>query len=355
MDGFDEAMFDELDEAEGSADSWDEIDALDEAEAGDSGDEIDGLDEMEFDELDEADGLDEMDQLEADGLDGLDGFDEMDEMDDLDSYEAAESDEAAWDQAIGYALGAESSDEFFKRLAKGVAKFAKKAAPVLGKIARTVGPMAKMIPGPWGKAIGGVANVVGQLMADESSEEDALEAFAELAVNNPAAMPIAAGLAARRVLGAAAPRMSAQQRTQAVQTVRKAVNGLVARGGPTAARALVPLARSVLRTSVARRTPAAQRAKVLASTAARIASPGSSLGQQLARPLPAGRMVIRRAGAAVRAGSPPARRVVPGLGRTLAGLAGRAGSLGSFGGGGYGHRRRRRIVIDGPVTIVIRR
>src|SRR4029078_4505577 len=99
------------------------------------------------------------------------------------------------------------------------------------------------------------------------SEDEALDAFAELAVRNRAAIPVVAALATRRVLGPVAVRMPAAARTQAVRTVRRAATQLVNRGGPTAIRALPRIANSVRRTAVTRRTPASVRASALARTA----------------------------------------------------------------------------------------
>ncbi len=353
MDRYDEEMFDELgfDEAEGAADSFDEMDEFDEADEGD-----------EFDEADEGD--------------------EFDEADEGDEYAEAEESDEEWDNALAFALGAEDTDEFFRRIARAartVAGAVRRAAPTIGRIARAVGPVASLIPGV-GTAIGGVANVVGQLMADEASEEEALDAFAELAVRNRRAVPLVAALATRRVLGPAAARMPQQARVQAVRTVRNAANQLVARGGPTAIRALPRIARSVQRTGVARRTPAMVRPRVLAQTARRVAQRNPQLHRRLTRPLAPGRQVLRRTGAAVRGGMAPGRAILRGAmprpggyGGGIGGAVGRGlgaglgntlggGIMGGIGGGlprgGWGdphiHGRGRRIVITGPVTISIR-
>ena len=341
MDRYEDSMFDDLafDEAEGASDSYDEFDEADEA---------DGYEEAdEGDEYDEAEEGDEYETASYDEMDGGDAYDEGDEFDEGDGFdEGAEGDEEAWDEAMAYALGAEDSDEFIRRIARGVRRAAtavRRAAPTIGRIARAVAPVAGLIPGV-GTAIGGVANVVGQLMADEASEEETLAAFAELAVRNRAAIPLAAGLATRRVLGPAAARMPQAARVQAVRTVRRAANQLVARGGPTAIRALPRIANSVRRTAVARRTPPLVRPRVLAGTARRVAGRQPNLRRQLTRPLPAGRRVIQRTAAAVRAGAAPARNIT-----RIAGV-----SLGGFGGFGGSARGRRRIVTRGPAIISIR-
>ncbi len=345
MDRYEEDMFDELgfDEAEGAADSYDEMDEGDDA-----------------DEMDEADEYDEMD--ESDHYEETDEFDEYDEMDESDHYdESDEEDEEAWDHALGHALAAEDTDEFFRRIARaarGAVSAVRRAAPTIGRIARAVGPVASLIPGV-GTAIGGVANVVGQLMADEASEEEALDAFAELAVRNRAALPVVAAIATRRVLGPATARLPAAARTQAIRTVRQAATQMVNRGGPSAIRALPRIARSVQRTSVARQTPAVVRPRVLAQTARRVVQRNPRLRRQLTRPLGAGRRVLNRTGAAVRSGAAPGRAVLrgrrprPGGGGIAGGLG---GALAGLGGGIVrgGGRRRRTITIRGPVSINIR-
>jgi hypothetical protein len=331
MDGYDEEMFDDLaiDEAEGSADQGDEMDELDELDSGDEMDEADEADEVDaYDEYDEAD--------ETDAWDETDEGDHWDETDEGDESPASPT--RTLDRAMAHALAAEDTDEFFRRIARGVrrvAQVARRVAPVVGRIARAAAPIAGMIPGPWGAAARAATSVLGRLRADEASEEEVLDAFAELAVRNPAALPIAAAVATRRMLGPAAARLPAAQREQAVRTVRQAATRLVNNGGPTAIRALPRLARSVQRTAVARRTPPAQRPQVLARTAARIAGRGAGLQRQLTRPLPTGREVLRRAGAGAIAGA--AR-----------------GIASAYGGGGYGGRgRRRRIVIRGPIRRIV--
>jgi hypothetical protein len=133
-----------------------------------------------------------------------------------------------------------------------------------------------------------------------------------------------------------------------VRTVRAATTRLIRRGGPTAVRAVPRIARSVRRTAVAWRTPLTALARVLASTARRVAQRNPQLRQQLTRPLPGGRRVLARTGAAVRSGASPARLVAAAAGRAgpAMGLGGAAARY--LGGGG------RRIVTAGPVTIIVR-
>src|SRR5258705_153756 len=94
---------------------------------------------------------------------------------------------------------------------------------------------------------------------EEFEEFEEGEGFEELAVANPRAIPMGAGLAARTVVGRRGPMMSPTARRAAVRTVTRAAQTLVARGGPRAIRALPRIARTVRRTAAARGTPAAAR------------------------------------------------------------------------------------------------
>jgi hypothetical protein len=346
MDRYEEAMFDDLavDEAEGSAERWDEFDEADQMDASDEFDEGD-----EFDEADEGDEFEEGDQMEA--------SDEFDEGDEFDESEGDEGDDDALDEAMSYALAAEDTDEFFRRIVRGL----RRAAPTIGRIARAVGPVASLIPGV-GTAVGTAANIVGQLMADEASEEEALDAFAEAAVRNRRVLPIAAGLAARAVLGPRAAALPPAVRRQAVRTIRRATVQLLRQAGPTAVRALPRVARSVRRTAVVRRTPASVRPQVVANTMRRVVRRNPRLRRQLTRPSPIGRQVLQRTRAAVRSGAAPARLAMRGLagtGRPGVHRPGRLGGYGRPGYRGYGApddvyaSRGRRITIRGPVSIHI--
>jgi len=331
MDRYEESMFDDLafDEADDSFDEYDEADSYDEGD--------DGFDEGDdgFDEADPGDDYDET-PVSFDAYDeGDDGFDESEDGFDEDSF----------DELIAQALEAEDSDEFFGRIAKGLRgafNAVKRAAPTIGKIARTIAPIASMIPGV-GTAVGSVANVVGKLMADEASEDEALDAFAELAVRNPAARPVLAGLAARKVLGAKAAHMPLAQRRQAVRIIRAATNALVRRSGPTGVRALPRIARSVKRTAVARRTPVSARPRVLASTARRVIHRNPRLRQQLTRPLATGRRILHRVGGHGHGGAH--------IGQSVGGWGGYTHYPQGGYGGGSDHRRIRT---HGPVVISIR-
>ena len=67
---------------------------------------------------------------------------------------------------LGNILGAEEDDEFFGKLIKGATNIIKKAAPVVGQIARGAAPILGMIPHPAAQVAGQVANVLGKLKAE---------------------------------------------------------------------------------------------------------------------------------------------------------------------------------------------
>jgi hypothetical protein len=272
MDRYEESIFGDLavDEAEDSYDEYEEADEAEEA----------------WDEGEEMDAAEEADEAEEEFESPL-AWDEGEE-----TIAGDESEEDVFESIVAQALGAEDTDEFFGKIFNAI----KKAAPTIGKIARAVGPVASLIPGV-GTAVGGVANVIGELMADEASEDEALDAFAEVAVRNKAARPVVAGLVARKVLGPKAAQMPLPMRKAAVHTINRAAKHLVATGGPSAIRALPRLARSVRRTAVARHTPPSARARVLANAAKRVAQRHPQLRRQLTKPSRLGQTTLRRMGA----------------------------------------------------------
>jgi hypothetical protein len=56
---------------------------------------------------------------------------------------------------------------FFRRIARGIRSVARRAVPVLGRVARVVAPIAAMIPLPQAQAIGRTANITGQKLEDK--------------------------------------------------------------------------------------------------------------------------------------------------------------------------------------------
>jgi hypothetical protein len=285
----DEEMYDDLayDEAEGPAQAFEE-EEFDEADAGD---EFDLGDEDEWDA-----GEDEGDYAEDYGEDAYEEGEE--------DYGEEGVDEADFEEAMAYALGAEDTDEFFRRafgalrrVARGAGRVFRRVAPIVGRVARIAAPIARLIPHPWAQAAGPVLNLLGRLRAEGASEEEAMDAFAELATYDESAIPVVAGLAARSILrgrGAAVP-LAARRRL--VRSMGAAARTL-ARRRPGGVRALPRIVRSIRRTGAVRRTPLRVAPRIVARTAARVAR-SPRLMRRLARPTPAAR---RRARAAVRAG-----------------------------------------------------
>jgi hypothetical protein len=289
MDALEEELYDELgfDEAEGPSATEDEL------EMADFGDDF----EDGFSEGREADAFDDN---STDFDDFSEGFDDYEaEITASDGY-----DEAAIDNVMAYALGAEDADEFFGRLVKGLKSVAKRIAPTVGKIAGGVSRVASFIPHPYAQAIGGAANLVSkganlvqQLRAEGASEEDAMDAFAELAASDTRALPLLAGVTARTVLKTKGTQMSAGARRQAVKQMKGAANVLVKSQGPKAALALPKIAKSVKRNATAKGASPAATVKVVRRAAAKVASsPG--LTRKLARRSAAARRIVHAVGGA---------------------------------------------------------
>jgi hypothetical protein len=222
-----------------------------------------------------------------------------------DGMEAEEADEFIGD-LIGNALGAEDEDEFLGGLVKAARNIAGKVGSAaravgqkVGQVASYAAPVLKMIPHPYAQAAGRVAGLLSKLKAEGASVEDALEAVAEVAVQDRRALPIVAGLAARSVIKNQAPSMPASQRRQAVRAATRAARTLVNAGGPRAIRAMPKIVRSVKRTAASKGTPASVRPQVLARTAAKVAQrPG--LIRNLSRPSPRAQALVQRSVGSVR-------------------------------------------------------
>jgi hypothetical protein len=296
---YEEDVFEDLayEEAEGAAEAYDEFE------------EGEGFEE--FEEFEE--GEEGFDEFEEDAfLEGEEGFEEFEEFEGEEFAEGEEADEE-FESGLAYALGAEDSDEFLRRLRgvfRRVVNVARRAAPVVGQIARTAAPILSLIPHPAAQVAGRVASVAGNLLSQGASEDEAMDAFAELAVRNRRAIPVVAAVTARNVLGPRAARMTPSARRQAVRVVTSAARTLVARGGPRAVRALPRIARSVRRTGAARRTPPTARPQIIRRTAARVAT-RPTLVRRLSRPTPQVRRVGSVLGGGVSTRGAPVRRGGP--------------------------------------------
>lgn len=212
---------------------------------------------------------------------GGDQYDEADDWGEMDAYDEMEGDDVmdAMEEAVVDALAAEDTDEFFRRLARGIGRVARGAvrvarrvAPVVGRIARTVAPIASAIPLPWTQAIGRVANVVGRVMADEGDEADAFdEMLDELDdADFDAAAPVIAGLTIRRTMPGAA-RLPRPQRRQLVRSVTQATRTVARRQGVQAARAVPAVVTAVQRGVRTRRIPPRAAPQAIARAATRVA------------------------------------------------------------------------------------
>ncbi|MCG7981949.1 MAG: DUF5102 domain-containing protein [Candidatus Thiodiazotropha lotti] len=307
MSALEENLFDELDyeEAEGMAEFGDEFE-MDEMEY----DEFDD----EFDEFDDEDSMDEgvyaFDEYGDEFDDEFGEVDEFyDEYDDFDAFEFEDADEAL-DDVMAYALGAEDADEFFGRLfkklksvGKKVVRGIKKAAPVVGKIAGGISKVAKMIPHPYAQAIGRVAGVVNKgarlaqrLRMEGASEEEALEAFAEMASKDTRAIPMVAGLTAKTILKSKSARLSPAARKRVVKQMKGAAKNLVRKRGPKAIRALPKIAKSVKRNAAVKGTPSVTALKVVRRTANKVAK-SPALTRKLAKPSVKAKRTVKKAGA----------------------------------------------------------
>lgn len=271
-------------------------------------------------------------------LGGGDQYDEYDEYDEMDAYDEFESEGEdvmdAMEEAVVDALAADDTDEFFRRLARGIgrvargaANVARRVAPVVGRIARTVAPIASAIPLPWTQAVGRVANVVGRLMADEADEFEAFDEMLDFADYDDidAAAPVIAGLTIRQAMPGVG-RLPRTERRRIVRSVTQATRTVARRQGPQAARAMPAVVRSVQTAVRQRRIQPRAAAPAIARTAARVAS-SPQLTRQMAARAPA-----------ARPGRTPTRR------RMLATHA--AGTCPNC-------RAGQRYALRGPVTISI--
>jgi hypothetical protein len=188
---------------------------------------------------------------------------------------------------------------------------------VVSKVASGVSRVASLIPHPYAQAIGKVAGVVGKaanlaqkLRAEGATEEEALEAFAELAAKDPRALPIVAGLTARTVLRGKGAQLSPTARKQVVHQMKGATTNLVAKRGLHSVRAMPKIAKTVKRTAAAKGLSPVSAVKVVRRTAAKVAR-SPALARKLSRPNPAAQRIVR----AARAGGTPRSFVIAGPAR----------------------------------------
>lgn len=224
-------------------------------------DEADGFDEggLGFDEDVYEDAFDESDDDMWEGADGdyyddeFDGFDAYDEFDEFDEEDAFEdeADEMEDDlvDAMADALGAEDADEFlgkvfgaFKRIGKKVLRGARRILP----------HVARMLPGPYGSMLSTGMRLLGRLRFEGGSEEEALDAFSELAAYDEAAVPVVSALALRALDKKKIKRLPKSKRKLLVKKITHATRQLMRKSrNPRVVRA-IPIVVGKVRARTAR-------------------------------------------------------------------------------------------------------
>ncbi len=258
-------------EAEGMSDLYDDDLEMDEMDYYDDDDFDDEFD----DDFEDDDGFDE--------YDAYDEYDDYDEDDDFEDDDFEDDEEEALDNMMAYALDSEDADEFFKKLFRRVKKFAKKAKRVVGKVGRVAAPILSKIPLPQAQVAARVARLAGRLRAEGASEDDILEAVAEIATKDRRALPIVAGLTAKTILKGKGKAMTFQARKKTVKDMKKAAKVLVNKRGPKAIRALPKIAKSVKRTTAMKGTPTKAKVMIVKRSAMKVAK-SPAMTRKLAKP-----------------------------------------------------------------------
>ena len=243
------------------------------------------------------------------------------------------------------ALEAEDADEFwggFRNVLKKV-----------GKGARAVAKYAKYIPIPQAQLIGGAADLVGKVLADEGDEMDALDELADFADEEDGFDPLApaiAGVAIRGALKHKAAQIPRVQRRQLVKTVSTVAKHIARKHGPRALVAVPGIVRHAHNVAVRKGLPAKHlphlvaRGARLALRSPRVLRKFASTGARLRT----GRMGYRAGGV----GRPGRTRY--GVSRYGAGGYGVGGyAPGGYGVGGYGAGGKSRaggVSVGGRVS-----
>ena len=250
-----------------------------------------------YDEFEELDGFEE-EEFE-------DGFEEWDALEEFGAEEYEDDALDAMEEAVVDALEAEDTDEFFRRLRRGLRGIVRRvapiartigrgiraAAPIAGQIARTVGPIASLIPHPAAQAVGRIASVAGRVLpADEFDTMEDLLDYAEEEDAIDAAAPLVAGLTIRRAVPGVS-RMPRPQRRQLVRSVTQATRAVARRAGPQAARAVPRVVQAVARTARRRGVPTRALPQAVTRAATRVAR-SPRLAGRLVRTAPAGRAPV---------------------------------------------------------------
>ena len=202
------------------------------------------------DEFEEAEAYDEADEFdEADELDEAEGYDEADEFDEgVDEIEASEGEEI---RRIHRGHRQHTRGRGRRRVLRRLQKYPQDGRQDVA--ARKLAPIAKMIPIPQAQLIGGAADMIGNVLADEGDEFDALDAMADYAEEEEdgfdALAPAVAGLAIRSALktkAAAIPRVDRRRLVKAVSTATKHLARKHGAHAAVAAPAIVRAARKIV-------------------------------------------------------------------------------------------------------------
>ena len=225
--------------------------------------------------------------------DSFDGFDEYDAYDQGDAYDAYDQGDA-FEDAMVDALEAEDSDEFLRRIARGVRSAARVAQQVgrgVGQVARVVAPIASMIPLPQAQAIARVAQVAGRLLADGADEFEALDGLVDLADAEDLIDAAAPAIATMAVHGAMpqAARLPQATRQQLVRATTQTAQAIARQQGTQAVRALPAVVQTAQRMARQQGVPPTALPRII-----------QQLGQRLSRNPQMIRRLIRSASPALR-------------------------------------------------------
>ncbi len=296
-------------------------------------------------------------EAEGEGEDGLEGEGEDGLEDSLEAEGEGEDGlegegEDAFIGPLAGILGAESEDQFFKGLLK-----------TIGKVARVAAPILSVIPHPAAQVAAKVAGLAGRAIPEAEGEDGGLhqaaEAAAEATVRDRRARPVVVGVVSRQIAQHRGAAMPLAHRKAIVRQVNRTARMLTRAAGPAGIRALPKIVASVNRTANIRGTSVAGRLAVLRRTAKRLTHRPDllrRLAKPTARGLRLGRWALGRrhrgrygSGWGGYGGYDPSY----GTGGYGTGTGGYGGGYG--GGATYSGRRTRRIVMNTPCEIIIRR
>jgi hypothetical protein len=197
----------------------------------------------------------------------------------------------AFEDAMVDALEVEDTDEFFRRLARGIGRVARGIGRGIGRVARVIAPIASAIPLPWTQAIGRVASIAGRLRADGADEFEAIDALVDFAESEDlldAAAPAIATLAVHGTMPQAA-RLPPATRQQLVRATTQTAQTIAQRQGTQAVRALPAVVQTAQRVARQQRVPPTALPRII-----------QQVGQRLSRNPQLIHRLVRSASPAVR-------------------------------------------------------